>query len=194
VIKLLVVFSALFSIAAYFPYVKAILESRGTSDPVRPNRASWFVWWLIDITMVASLSVAGSFSAVPMFVAFVIGSSVVLALSVKNGEGGFTRLDLGCVTVALVGIVLWQMLGNPEAAIAASVVAALAGTLPTIRKAWRKPASEDITTWVLFAVGSGLNCIVIPESTFAAAAAPIAVFTAQMSIVVSIIAPRSWRA
>jgi hypothetical protein len=184
-VKVLVVLSGIFSALAYVPYIRAILKTRNSAEPVQPNRASWFVWTVIDIAMFASLLAAKSYSAVPMFAAFTVGSTLVFILSIKYGVGGFARLDLSCVAVALAGIVFWMISGDPAVSVAANLLAASAGTLPTLVKMVKKPSSEEPYTWFIFAIGGALNCAAIREFTFIAAAAPITVFALQISMAVA---------
>lgn len=168
-----------------------MVKTRHTANPMRPNLASWIVWWVIDFTMVVSLIAAGSYNAVPMFAAFCLGSSIVLLLSVKHGNVHMVRFDYICVAIALLGLVASKVLENPIISISASIFSALAGTVPTVRKAWMSPASEDLMTWTLFAIGGLLNCFAIEQFSFVTVIPPLGVLTAQMSVILAIKLPRS---
>ena len=172
--------SGLFSAGAYLPYIIAILRKDST---VRPNRASWFTWWVIDVSTVAALWAASSYGALPIFFAFSIGSTYILYLSIKRGEGGFEPLDLGCIATALVGVVLWLKSGNPTLAVVALMTSAIAATLPTIKKSWLNPESEDAVTWRLFATGGFFAILAIGDKSFVAVAPPVNVFFLQIMIV-----------
>lgn len=181
--------SGIITALAYLPYILAILEEGST---VRPNRASWFVWWVIDATSVAALLAAGAYMAIPMFAAFTIGSTAVLYLSIKRGEGGFEKLDLTCVSIAAIGIWLWISSGDPVLAIFALMVAAVAGTMPTILKSWRNPLSEDFLTWAIFTSGGFLGVMAIDSASFAAFAPPFNIFFLQVMILTPL-ALNVWR-
>jgi len=172
--------SGVFSAGAYVPYILAILKKGST---VRPNRASWFAWWVIDVSASTALWAAGAYMALPMFIAFSVGSTFILYLSIKRGEGGFTPLDLGCIATAVAGVLLWLKSGDPVLAIIALMASAIAATLPTIKKSWLDPESEDLTTWSLFMSGGFFATLAINEANFAAVAPAVNVFFLQFNIV-----------
>lgn len=176
--------SGFFSALAYVPYIYVLLKPGST---LRPNRASWFVWWLIDVSGVAALIAAGSYKAVPMFAAFSLGSIFVLILSIKRGEGGFSKLDVGCVITAVVGLGLWAISGKPLLAIIALMTAALAGTLPTIVKSWKDPRSEDLMTWILFTAGGFFGILAINKADFVNVAPPANVLFMQINILLPLV-------
>ncbi|MEK7187023.1 MAG: hypothetical protein AAB690_01790, partial [Patescibacteria group bacterium] len=135
-----------------------------------------------------------SYKALPMFVAFSIGSIAILILSIKRGEGGFEPLDIGCIFTALVGVGLWLWSGNPIIAIVALMASAVAGTLPTTKKAWLNPESEDLLTWGLLAVGGFFGSLAVNELIFEAVAPPVNVFVLQLTIVIPLIKHKLTRA
>jgi hypothetical protein len=178
---LLVVVSAILPTLAYFPYIRAIIKGKGA---VRPNRASWFTWCLVDAGLVISLAAAGEWSAVPMFAVFTLGSAAVLILSIKGGEGGFTPLDLSCIAVAVLGIIVWRLFAvdAPIISVTANVVALIMGGIPTIAKTYKDPASEDALTWRIFLAGGLASLLAVPTFTYAALVSPLAVVSVQAGI------------
>ena len=183
--KFFAIASGVLSLIAYAPYAFAMIKSKGV---VRPNRAGWFVWWLVDATMLWALYSAHAYSAMPMFAGFTLGSTVILLLSLKGGDMKFTRLDVGCVAVALVGIVVWRMfaIDNPAFSVVANVGALIMGTIPTIMKSLTNPESEDLLTWKIFATGGICGVLAIPALTFVDALPAISTLLIQLGIIVSI--------
>jgi hypothetical protein len=178
------VLSFLFSLAAYFPYIIKVWKTRHTQNPVRPQRATWFVWEIVDACMAWALLSAGELAAGWMFVAFATGSLIVLILSFPYGEGGFTALDLICVSFALVGVYIWRSQdgANPMMSVVANMAAATIGTVPQIRKIYLAPHLDDPFTWKLFVIGGLFNTLAISEFTFLAAGPTIVVFLLQIAI------------
>lgn len=187
--NLFVVLSGIISLIAYVPYAVAMIRSKGA---VRPNRAGWLVWWLVDATMLWALYSAYAYSAMPMFAGFTIGSSVILLLSLKNGDMQFSALDITCIAVAVIGIVVWRMFAvdNPEVSVVANVVAATMGAIPTFVKSVQHPESEDMLTWQIFAVGGLLSVIAVSKFTLVDAFPPIAVNLLQFGVIFSILIGR----
>ena len=170
--------SAVVTLAGYVPYVRLILMDA----TVKPNRASWFVWWVIDCSMAFVTFSAHEWSAFALFGCFSIGTTTVLALSLKKGEGQFSRSDMFYVLLALVGIILWRTSDNIDVSIVANMFAATMGTLPTIKKSYHDPESEDQLTWMLFWVGGLLNTLAITNWTFVSAAPTVCIWIMQWGI------------
>lgn len=182
--QVFVILSFIFSIIPYYPYVMAIWKTRNDINPVRPQRASWFVWWIIDGVLAWALISAGAWNIAPVFIAFTTGSTVVLVLSLKYGEGGFSALDIFCVLLAVTGIVIWRLQdqSNPSISVLANMFAATIATVPTIFKAYKKPESEDKLTWRLFMIGGFFAVLAIPTFTFINTGPAITVFSLQIGI------------
>jgi hypothetical protein len=177
--------SAIFSLGAYLPYIKEIIAN----GSVRPNRASWLVWWVIDAVMVWALWSAKAYHAVPMFAAFTVGTTIVLILSLRKGEGEFSRFDYLYMIIALIGIILWRVNAesNPAFSVAANMLAATMATIPTFRKSFLNPKSEDPLTWSLFFVGGFFNILSIPTPSFVNSGPTIMVWGLQAGILVCLI-------
>ena len=60
----------------------------------------------------------------------------------KHGVGGWSKIDIACLVISLIGIVLWQMTNNPTLGLAAAILADFTGTVPTILKTWKRPETE----------------------------------------------------
>lgn len=137
--------AGILSLAAYVPYVLAILRRE-----TKPNRASWFIWLVVSLIIALSYRDAGADYASIMPVAYAVGSTVVAALSLKLGTGGWTTFDRICLTGAGIGLVMWMIFDSPMSALLINLLLNLLGTLPTMRKAYYQPESENRLAWTLF--------------------------------------------
>ena len=182
-ISLLAGISAVFTILAYVPYIRLVIAD-GT---VKPNRASWFVWWVIDVAMAWVLYSAGVWSAFLMFAIFALGTTIILILSLKKGEGQFTRSDLSYISLAVIGIILWRTSSNENISVAANMFAATMGTIPTIKKSFHDPESEDQLTWTLFWIASLFNTLAITTWSFASAAPTLVVWILMWGVNIALI-------
>jgi hypothetical protein len=92
------------SLAGFLPYVVAILRRKA-----RPNRATWIIWTTVGGLLFASYdaSAGGAARWVPLSDA--LGPATIAVLSLRHGEGGFTRFDLGCLALAAGSVVGWAL-------------------------------------------------------------------------------------
>jgi len=186
-ISLLAGVSGILTILAYVPYVRLIIAD----GSVKPNRASWFVWWLIDAAMAWVLYSAGAWSAFIMFAMFALGATVVLLLSLRKGEGQFSRSDWFYMAVAIGGIILWQVSSNESVSVVANMFALIMGTIPTLKKGFKDPESEDQLTWAIFWVGGLFNVLAIDQWSFVEAVPTVVVWSVQGAINSALILGRS---
>ena len=107
-------------------------------------------------------------SLVPLVVQ-ATGSCLVLALSVRLGQGGLSRVDLGLLVLAALGLAGWLSVDEPAIATACVVVADLLAALMMVPKAWRDPHSETLSTFVLASASGALTAMAVGSLVAAAA-------------------------
>ncbi len=163
--------AGILSIIAYVPYIFSILK-----DSTKPNRASWWVWLAMNVIILASYRSAGADTTIFVLVSYSVGTIVVALLSLKYGEGGWTSFDRNCLIVSAIGLVLWSVFSSPLPALLINIAVDLIGGLPTIRKAYYKPETENKAAWALFFAGSIFNIIAIDKFEFAIVIYPVAMF------------------
>ena len=160
--------AGLLTLAAYLPYIVSVLK-----EETRPSRSSWFIWTANSAIIAASYREAGAAFAFLMPVGYAAGSAVIALLSLSYGHGGWSRLDKACLAGAGAGLAAWFLWNNPMAALLINIAINLAGTLPTIHKAWRRPETENKAAWVLFFLGTAVNLMAVREWVFAMAVYPV---------------------
>ena len=104
---------------------------------------------------------------------FIAGPVVILVLAIRHGVGGWSHLDRACLAIAGLGIAGWLILDEPRIGVLLHTLADIAGTAPTVRKAWREPASEPLTPWLWFLTASSLNLFLIEHLSIGEALYPI---------------------
>jgi len=154
--------SALFLALAYVPFIHGTINGS-----VIPNRASWIVWFMQDCLITASAVMTGVGEAIVMPVIWLIGTGIVMCLSLKQGtRDSFNTLEKFCMGLSFVGILLSIAMNNPRFALIAGITASCIGGLPTTFKAWAKPWTEPLTGWLLFFAGTILNALAVTTWTF----------------------------
>jgi hypothetical protein len=94
----------------------------------------------------------------------------------RYGDRSFSRFDKGCFVAVAMSVVLWAVSGTPLVAMVLCILIDLLGALPTVRKVWSEPESEDKLSWGLFTLANAINLAAIESWTFAGALYPVYLF------------------
>lgn len=139
-------------------YIYAILQ--GTTQP---NKVGWWIMSLICGMNVYFSVQAGSTAWVMPGISFLIMIAIAV-LSLWFGEDvPMDATDKLCLKVSLSSLAFYAGLRFAEVGQAAlfalfgSLIADFFGFLPTIRKSWRHPHTEDLASWAIALVGVLLN-------------------------------------
>ncbi len=142
------------------PYIRSILH-----DDTRPNPVSWFGWSLLyAIAAVAQASQGLDWSlAIPAIGAF--SNSLVALVALRTGKAAWTPIDRFSIATAILAIVLWALTNEPLTALALSIVADLAVSVPTLYKTYRHPSTEPWFLWILYVTFVALELIATTHLT-----------------------------
>jgi hypothetical protein len=151
--------------AACLSYVRAILKGEAT-----PNRVTWFLWALVPLIAGAAQLRAGVGISTLVVLSVGAGPACIVLASFARGTGLWKLgpFDYVCGACALAALALWAVTGEPVTAIVLSILGDFAAALPTLRKAWMAPATENRSTYVISFVGMILGILSVREATFAA--------------------------
>lgn len=159
------------SLFGFVPYLTSVVRGR-----TRPSIATWWIWTLVGCLIVVSYYAAGARTSIWTPVSYVIGPLVIALVSLRYGDRGWSRFDRMCVLGAGLSLLLWALSGTPIVALLFNIAIDLLGALPTVRKTWVAPESEDRLSWAIFLVANTLNLLAVAPWTFANASYPIYMF------------------
>ncbi len=129
-----------FNTAGTFGYLRATL--RGETIP---NRVTWSLWAAAPLIAFAAQIDEGVGLAALM--TFMVGFNPLLiflaSFKSKTGKWNLTRLDIVCGALSVIGLVLWQISGSATLAIVFSILADFLAGVPTVRKAFTYPETEN---------------------------------------------------
>lgn len=169
--------SGLLVILGVIPYLYEVFF-RG----VRPERITWFIWTAILAMSLFAQKGAGAEDSLWLMIGNVIACGIVFIASLFKGVGGFTKLDISCLTIAVSGVLIWQLSGNPLIAIFGSMIADFAGSLPTIKKAYIMPREEGATVYIFSLIASVIGFMAANFNDFAVYIFPIYLVLSNSSI------------
>lgn len=159
------------SLLGFVPYLISVVRGR-----TRPSMASWWIWTLVGCLIVVSYYAAGARTSIWTPVSYVIGPLLIALVSLRYGSGGWSRFDRLCVLGAGLSLLLWVLSGTPLTTLIFNILIDLLGALPTVRKTWQEPDSEDRLSWALFLIANSLNLLAVQPWTFPNASYPIYIF------------------
>lgn len=146
------------SLALIAPIVYAASMVQGRSKPARMTR---FIVWLAAFISFISLWADGSQGAIWLAGVFAVRNFFLLLMSFKYGVGGWSRIDKICLVLAILGLIGWQVFGDPLIALIFAIVADFVGFIPAFVKTYKQPDSEGPMFYWIETAAVILNIIVI---------------------------------
>ena len=137
-------------------FIYAISTLKGKT---KPNRVTWVLWTVIPlITFFAQLS-EGVGAAAIFSLAYALGPLCVVIASFLNKHAYWhlNTFDYLCGVISLLALLLWAVTGNALLAIVFSILADFVAGLPTLRKSFREPATENSSAYIAGILSAGLT-------------------------------------
>ena len=184
---LLAIAGSLINFVACLSYVRAILKGEAA-----PNRVTWFLWALVPLIAAAAQWRSGVGISTLVVLSVGAGPACVVLASFVGGKG-LWRLgpfDYVCGACSLAALALWALTGDPVTAIVLSILADAAAALPTVRKAWLEPATENRPAYLIALVGMIVGILSVREPTFSAYAFNAYLLAASGTLVLILYWPR----
>ncbi len=183
--QLLNTLAGLLAIAAYVPYVRAILRRQ-----TKPSKATWLIWMTLSMLTAGGMYQAGALNA--QITVIGLGDILIVLLAFRYGAPGWSRLDRMCMTGAVVGIGSWATTRNPLVAVSIGLSVTVIGSIPTIVKTWHRPEQEDPVAYSLMALSCIAQIAALPVAwTIADIAQPVVfAMTASSILLLILVRPR----
>ena len=144
------------SLLAYLLYNLAIFRGE-----TKPNRATWWILTVVGLLILTSYYAEGARETIWVPLAYVLGPLVIAILSIKRGQGGWTYFDKWCLAGSGISVLLWFLTSQPFIALCINIFIDFLGLLPTIKKSYEKPESEDRTAWVVEVIANAINLLAV---------------------------------
>jgi hypothetical protein len=170
------------SILCFVPYIVTILQGK-----TKPNRATWWIWVILSFVISASYYSTGAGNTIWLPVCGGVGQFIIAILSLKYGEGGWNRFDRLCLLGVGISLLFWWQFNSSLIALLFNILIDFLGALPTIKKSYYQPETENILTWSLYLAASAINLFAIEHWSFALTVFPVYIFCINTSIVIFLI-------
>ena len=156
------------SFLAYVLYYVSIVQGRS-----RPNRVTWVILTVVGVLIAASYYASGARNTMWVALAYTIGPFIAAILAFKYGEGGTTKLDIFCLVACIFSVILWVLSENPVYTLMVNIGIDFLGILPTLKKSFFDPLSEDKLAWSVTMSSNILNIFAVETWTFSIAVYPV---------------------
>jgi hypothetical protein len=167
--NLVLVIAGIFDLLANVPYIKDSLKGK-----TKPNTASWSTWTLINgITIVAAINAGGASNTVILGITYFLATLIILLIALFRGTRRYTVLDGACQILAVAGVLLWQLSGNPNVALLFVIVSGEIAAIPTFRHAYAYPHEETLSSFAMASFIAILFVCLAPAINFASLAVPV---------------------
>lgn len=177
--------SSLLVLISPIVYARAILHG-----DAKPHRTTRLVLLVIAVLSTASLFANNDTVAVWLAGVTTVQAVIVFVLSIKYGMGGWAKLDLLCLAIALAGIVAWRMTDNPLLGLYFSILADFTGVIPTIIKTYRLPKTEIATFFILDSCAAIFTLLALRTHGINDVAYPLYILAVNILMTTLIVWPR----
>ncbi|MEL6453043.1 MAG: hypothetical protein AAFQ19_17455 [Pseudomonadota bacterium] len=185
-LRALGVSAAVLSVCAFLPYIRDTLVGR-----THPHRASWLIWSVLGCIALGSQVAQGAHASL-WFAAMQVGCTVfIFALTIRRGNGAWLAPgDTYVLAAAGLGLLMWSVTHTAAYALGMAITVSLLGGICTVRKAYRAPGSETLSTWVLSTVAAALALLSVGTLDWVLLAYPAYLLVLYAAIVTAILLGR----
>ncbi len=139
-------------IASFIPYIYQILKGQ-----TKPHAYTWLIWSITQGIATAGLYYGGAGITAYGWILSTAVAFATFLLSLFYGTKNITRGDTLVLVGAFAAIAVWQGLHNALLAVLMATLIDFLGYLPTYRKSYAEPWSENIAAWVGYVIGPSLS-------------------------------------
>lgn len=185
--EVLAVIAALLAVAGNAPYIRDLVRGK-----IRPHAYTWFVWSIVSgITLFGQMAKGAGVGALPTASAELF-TIVIFFLSLRYGFKGITRTDTLFLVAALLGLIPWFLTQDPTISVVTAVSIDLIAFMPTVRKTWNDPATENPGLYGMNVARHVLALFSLQAYNVATTLHSVAMITANTVMTILILRKKIW--
>jgi hypothetical protein len=173
--------SGVLAVAAFLPYVWAIIHHQTMPSPV-----SWAIWASVDTLSLIAMR-KEEVESMGQLIGAVMGAWVITILALIFGKPSMSWIEWVTIAIAVMGVILWQATNNALLGLICAQIATLIGGVPTIVDGYRTPAQEDPIAWSIWFISCAFALIAIKKWNLANALQPLVFTTIETAMVVLVV-------
>ncbi len=126
------------AIAGNVPYMRDMFRGR-----ITPHPYTWFIWSIVSGVTLAGQITKGAGWATIAFASSEVFTVLIFLFSLRYGFKNIPKRDTYYLVFALLGIIPWLVTNDPTWSVVIMVAIDLVAFIPTLRKAWEQPKTEN---------------------------------------------------
>lgn len=134
------------------PYIVSIFRGH-----TKPERMSYFIWVILEGVTTASYIAVGARTTIWTGIVYTFTAVLIFSLSLRYGLGGLSIFDVICFLLAMAGVALWITTKSALLALYFGTFVSSIAYLPTIKKAYFLPETENTLSWAMTACTAVVN-------------------------------------
>lgn len=120
------------------PYLRDVISCK-----IKPHPYTWFIWSIVSgTTFFGGLVKGAGIGALPTGISESF-TLLIFIFSLRNGFSNVVKTDNYFLVAALLGLVPWIITKDPTISVIIVVIIDLIAFMPTFRKTWYNPTSEN---------------------------------------------------
>lgn len=177
------------TLVGFYPYIRAI--AKGTT---KPHVFSWVIWGLSTLVVFfAQLADHGGVGAWPTGISAVITFYVAYLAFARRADVHITKTDWTYFLIAIAALPVWYFTSNPLWAVVILTTIDILGSLPTFRKVYHDPFSEDIPFYFIMCIRSAVSIFALEYFSWTTILFP-AVISIMCALFVWMLCVGQWKA
>lgn len=157
-------------IGAIISFIGAISYLISTvKGETKPNRVTWFIWTLAPLVAFGAELSKGV--GIQSLMTFMIGFNPLLIFFAsfvnKKSEWKLGKLDFTCGALSVIGLIIWLILREGNAAIFFAILADGLAAVPTIVKSYYFPETENWFGYLTATISAAITLLTIDNWNFA---------------------------
>jgi len=154
--QILIFISTALALCSPLVYTRSILKGEA-----KPHRVTRFILLLITSLTTASLFTQNDQVAIWLAAASTLQAIWLFILSFRYGMGGWAKVDIFCLIIALLGIISWQLSQNSLFGLYLAILADFIGMVPTLIKTYKFPETEFWLFNLMDTIAAGLSLLAL---------------------------------
>lgn len=170
----------------YLPYIYATIKKKN-----KPHPFSWILWSVLNLVSLITYMGLGAHETMPLAIMNFIGPLVIAIMSIKYWVGSFSKFDYVCLFLSAFSVLIYLVFHSASTALTFNLVADFLVYLPTMRKAYREPETEDLLTWILFFIANILSVFAISKWSYGIGVFPVYLAVTTLIVCATILLGRA---